>query len=196
MLELDAEQAEISDEEYQARRKKLFAERARILKAARDRKMARINRLAALQDEYKVDAQNIARKSPVLHASVTRCSSVFSSLVLKEELAAQIRAEEELLLNLMNPAEREQRVRARNEDTARTRALTEQERRQREAQLQAALAETKRLALVRAGEIISRELQKRSENAMYAEFKDLMTAQQISRAFTYSYFSSLEQAFD
>ena len=105
----------------------------------------------------------------------------FFSLDLEEELEAQIRAEENLLLSMMNPEER-----------ARQRLLAERERVQREEELLAALAETKRMAATRAADIMAKELQKRSENSMYAELKDLVTEQKVSRAFTYSYFSLLQ----
>lgn len=111
---------------------------------------------------------------------------------LEEELEAQIRAEEELLLSMMNPEEREEYIRARNEERARQRLITERERVQREEELQAALAETKRMAAIRAAEIMAKELQKRTANSMYAELKDLVTEQKVSRAFTYSYFSLLQ----
>ena len=116
----------------------------------------------------------------------------FFSLDLEEELEAQIRAEENLLLSMMNPEEREDYIRARNEERARQRLLAERERVQREEELQAALAETKRMAATRAADIMAKELQKRSENSMYAELKDLVTEQKVSRAFTYSYFSLLQ----
>lgn len=120
---------------------------------------------------------------------------VFPPLIdldLEEALEAQIRAEEELLLSMMNPEEREDYIRARNEERARQRLLAERERVQREEELQAALAETKRMAATRAADIMAKELQKRSENSMYAELKDLVTEQKVSRAFTYSYFSLLQ----
>jgi hypothetical protein len=93
---------------------------------------------------------------------------------------------------MMNPEEREDYIRARNEERARQRLLAERERVKREEELQAALAETKRMAAMRAAEITAKELQKRTANAMYAELKDLVTEQKISRAFTYSYFSLLQ----
>ena len=93
---------------------------------------------------------------------------------------------------MMNPEEREDYIRARNEERARQRLLLERERVQREEELQAALAETKRMAATRAADIMAKELQKRSENSMYAELKDLVTEQKVSRAFTYSYFSLLQ----
>lgn len=116
----------------------------------------------------------------------------FVFLDLEEELEAQIRAEEELLLSMMNPEEREDYIRARNEERARQRLVAERERAKREEELQAALAETKRMATVRAAEIMAKELQKRSSNTLYAELKDLITEQKVSRAFTYSYYSLLQ----
>lgn len=108
------------------------------------------------------------------------------------ELEAQIRAEEDLLLGMMNPEEREDYIRARNEERARQRLVAERERLKREEELQAALAETKRMAAIRAAEIMAKELQQRSNNSMYAELKDLVTEQKVSRAFTYSYYSLLQ----
>jgi hypothetical protein len=116
----------------------------------------------------------------------------FLSLELEDELEAQIRAEEELLLSLMNPDEREDYIRARNEERARQRLMAEREHVKREEELQAALAETKRMAAIRAAEIMAKEIQKRSKNSMYAELKNLVTEQKVSRAFTYSYFSFLQ----
>ena len=107
-------------------------------------------------------------------------------------MEAQVRAEEELMLSMMNPEEREEYIRARNEERARQRLLAERERLKREEELQAALAETKRMAALRAAEIMSEELKMRSANTMYAELRDLITEQKISRAFTYSYFSLLQ----
>jgi len=92
----------------------------------------------------------------------------------------------------MNPDEREDYIRAKNEEHARQRLLAEREHVKREEELQAALAETKRMATERAAEIMAKELQKRSTNSMYAELKDLVTEQKVSRAFTYSYFSLLQ----
>lgn len=97
-----------------------------------------------------------------------------------------------MLLSMMNPEEREEYIRARNEERARARLLAERERVKREEELQAALAETKRMAAIRAGEIMAHELQMRSSNSLYAELTDLITEQKISRAFTYSYFSLLQ----
>jgi hypothetical protein len=119
-------------------------------------------------------------------------SIFFVFIELEEELEAQIRAEEELLLSIMNPEEREDYIRARNEERARQRLLAEREHAKREEELQAALSETKRMATLRAAEIMATELQKRSENSMYAELKDLITEQKVSRAFTYSYYSLLQ----
>lgn len=96
------------------------------------------------------------------------------------------------MLSMMNPEEREEYIRARNEERARQRLIAEREREKREEELQAALAETKRMAALRAAEIMAKELQKRSTNSMYAELKDLVTEQKVSRAFTYSYFSLLQ----
>ena len=93
---------------------------------------------------------------------------------------------------MMNPEEREDYIRARNEERARQRLLAERERLKREEELQAALAETKRMAAIRAAEITAHEFQKRSNNSVYAELKDLVTEQNVSRAFTYSYFSLLQ----
>lgn len=109
-----------------------------------------------------------------------------------EELEAQIRAEEELMLSMMNPEEREDYIRARNEERARQRLIADRERAKREEELQTALAETKRMAAIRAAEVMAKELQKRSANALYAELKDLITEQKVSRAFTYSYYSLLQ----
>jgi hypothetical protein len=92
----------------------------------------------------------------------------------------------------MNPDEREEYIRARNEERARQRLLTERERVKREEELQAALAETKRMAALRAAEIMAKEFQIRSTNSLYAELKDLVTEQKVSRAFTYSYYSLLQ----
>lgn len=92
----------------------------------------------------------------------------------------------------MNPEEREDYFRARNEERNRQHLAAERERVKREEELQAALAETKRMAAVRAAEIMAKELRKRTANSMYAELKDLVTEQKISRAFTYSYFSLLQ----
>ncbi len=108
------------------------------------------------------------------------------------ELDAQVQAEEELLLSMMNPEERDDYIRARNEERARQLLLSEREHVKREEELQAALAETKRMATERTAEIMAKELQKRSTNSMYAELKDLVTEQKVSRAFTYSYFSLLQ----
>lgn len=123
------------------------------------------------------------------------CSSSSSFVIVLEigdELEAQIRAEEDLMFNMMSLEEREEYIRARNEERARQRLLAERERLKREEELQAALAETKRMAALRAAEIMSQELQMRSANVMYAELQDLITEQKISRAFTYSYFSLLQ----
>ncbi|CAF4001018.1 unnamed protein product [Rotaria sp. Silwood2] len=168
LRKLDGERDGLTDEEYQERRKKLFAERTRVLKAAYDRKMDRLKRQTGIPDGGRVDGEKAA------------------------ELEAQIRAEEDLLLSMMNPEEREDYIRARNEERARQRLLTERERMKREEELQTALAETKRMAAIRAAEIMAKELQKRSNNSMYAELKDLVTEQKVSRAFTYSYFSLLQ----
>ena len=111
---------------------------------------------------------------------------------MQDELEAQVRAEEDQLLSMMNPEEREEYIRARNEERARQRLLAERERLKREEELQAALAETKRMAAIRAGEIMAKELQVRSTNVLYAEMKELMNEEKISRAFTYSYFSLLQ----
>jgi len=92
----------------------------------------------------------------------------------------------------MNPEEREVYIRARNEERARQRLITERERAKRQEELQAALAETKRMAAIRAAEVIAKELQKRSANSLYAELNNLVTEQKVSRAFTYSYFSLLQ----
>ena len=43
---MDAEREGLTDEEYQSRRKNLFAERTQVLKGAYDRKMDRIKRQA------------------------------------------------------------------------------------------------------------------------------------------------------
>ncbi|CAF1162643.1 unnamed protein product [Rotaria sordida] len=168
LRKLDSERGGLTDEEYQERRKKLFAERTRVLKAAYDRKMDRLKRQTGIPDGGYVDGEQAA------------------------ELEAQIRAEEDLLLSMMNPEEREDYIRARNEERARQRLLAERERMKREEELQTALAETKRMAAIRAAEIMAKELQKRSNNSMYAELKDLVTEQKVSRAFTYSYFSLLQ----
>lgn len=48
LRKLDAEREGLTDEEYQARRKNLFAERTQVLKVAYDRKMERIKRRAGL----------------------------------------------------------------------------------------------------------------------------------------------------
>jgi hypothetical protein len=117
---------------------------------------------------------------------------IFIFIDLEEELQAQIRAEEELLLSMMNPEEREEYIRARNEERARQRLLTERDRVKREEELQAALAETKRMAALRAAEIMAKEFEIRSTNSLYAELKDLVTEQKVSRAFTYSYYSLLQ----
>lgn len=93
---------------------------------------------------------------------------------------------------MMNPEERDDYIRARNEERARQLLLSEREHVKREEELQAALAETKRMATERTAEIMAKELQKRSTNSMYAELKDLVTEQKVSRAFTYSYFSLLQ----
>lgn len=111
---------------------------------------------------------------------------------LEQELQAQIRAEEEHLLSMMSPEEREEYIRARNEERARQRLLAERERLKREEELQAALAETKRMAAIRAAEIMAKELQVRSSNFLYAEMKELIVEQKVSRAFTYSYFTILK----
>ncbi len=92
----------------------------------------------------------------------------------------------------MSPEEREDYIRARNEERNRKRLSDERERVKREEELQTALAETKRMAAIRAAEIMAKELQQRSANSMYAELKNLVTEQKISRAFTYSYFSLLQ----
>ncbi|CAF4663000.1 unnamed protein product [Rotaria sp. Silwood1] len=168
LRKLDNDREGLTDEEYQERRKKLFAERTRVLKAAYDRKMDRLKRQTGISDGGRIDGEKAA------------------------ELEAQIRAEEELLLSMMNPEEREDYIRARNEERARQRLLAERERMKREEELQTALAETKRMAAIRAAEIMAKELQKRSNNSMYAELKDLVTEQKVSRAFTYSYFSLLQ----
>ncbi|CAF4847486.1 unnamed protein product [Rotaria sp. Silwood1] len=168
LRKLDNDREGLTDEEYQERRKKLFAERTRVLKAAYDRKMDRLKRQTGISDGGRIDGEKA------------------------DELEAQIRAEEELLLSMMNPEEREDYIRARNEERARQRLLAERERMKREEELQTALAETKRMAAIRAAEIMAKELQKRSNNSMYAELKDLVTEQKVSRAFTYSYFSLLQ----
>ncbi len=108
------------------------------------------------------------------------------------KLEDQIHGEEDLFLSMMNPAEREDYIRARNEERVRQRLAAERERVQREEELQAALSETKRMAAIRAAEIMAKELEKRSANSMYAELKNLVTEQKVSRAFTYSYFSLLQ----
>lgn len=51
----------MTDEEYQAHRKKLFAERSRVIKAAYDRKMERLKRQAAMKGTGKIDEQDINR---------------------------------------------------------------------------------------------------------------------------------------
>jgi hypothetical protein len=117
---------------------------------------------------------------------------IFIFIDFEEELQAQIRVEEELLLSMMNPEEREEYIRARNEERARQRLLTERDRVKREEELQAALAETKRMAALRAAEIMAKEFEIRSTNSLYAELKDLVTEQKVSRAFTYSYYSLLQ----
>jgi hypothetical protein len=117
---------------------------------------------------------------------------IFIFIDFEEELQDQIRVEEELLLSMMNPEEREEYIRARNEERARQRLLTERDRVKREEELQAALAETKRMAALRAAEIMAKEFEIRSTNSLYAELKDLVTEQKVSRAFTYSYYSLLQ----
>lgn len=56
----------MTDEEYQAHRKKLFAERSRVIKAAYDRKMERLKRQAAMKGTGKIDEQDINRSYFVL----------------------------------------------------------------------------------------------------------------------------------
>ncbi|CAF4339793.1 unnamed protein product [Rotaria socialis] len=168
LRKLDIDREGLTDEEYQERRKKLFSERTRVLKAAYDRKMDRLKRQKGIPDGTRIEGEQAA------------------------QLDAQIRAEEETLLSMMNAEEREDYIRARNEERARQRLLAERERFKRGEELQAALAETKRMATIRAAEIMAKELQHRSNNVMYAELKDLVTEQKVSRAFTYSYFSLLQ----
>jgi hypothetical protein len=89
-------------------------------------------------------------------------------------------------LNTMNF---EEYIRARNAEQAQKQLLLERERIKRQEELRAALEETKRLAAIRAAEIMARELRLRAANVSYAELSDLVTQQKISRAFTYSYFT-------
>ena len=183
----------MTDEEYQAHRKKLFAERSRVIKAAYERKMERIKRQATLAGNGKIDEQDASRSYLLFSPrSLNSISFFLPRLELEDDLEAQIRAEEEMMFSMMSLEEREEYIRARNEERARQRLLAERERLKREEELQAALAETKRMAALRAAEIMSQELQMRSANAMYAELQDLITEQKISRAFTYSYFSLLQ----
>ncbi len=152
LRKLDSDRESLTEEEYELRRRKLLAERTRVLKSAYDRKM----------DEQQ------------------------------QPIDSQPKGEEDDLLSSMNPAEREDYIRARNAERARQREAAERERVQREEELQAALAETKRMAAIRAAEIMAKELKKRSANSMYAELRSLVTEQKVSRAFTYSYFSLLQ----
>ena len=93
---------------------------------------------------------------------------------------------------MMNSTEREDYIRARNEERTRQRLMAEREDAKREEELQAAIGETKRMAAIRAAEIMAKELRQREKNSMYNELKNLVTEQKISRAFTYSYYSLLQ----
>ncbi|CAF5228308.1 unnamed protein product, partial [Rotaria magnacalcarata] len=92
LRKLDVDREGLTDEEYQERRKKLFSERTRVLKAAYDRKMDRLKRQKGIPDGTRIEGEQAA------------------------QLDAQIRAEEETLLSMMNPEEREDYIRARNEE--------------------------------------------------------------------------------
>lgn len=62
LRKLDAEREGMTDEEYQAHRKKLFAERSRVIKAAYDRKMERLKRQGAMASAGVIDEQEVNRQ--------------------------------------------------------------------------------------------------------------------------------------
>ena len=61
MRKLDAEREGLTDDEYQARRKKLFAERTRVLKGAYERKMDRLKRQPGVAGAGRLDGDEAAR---------------------------------------------------------------------------------------------------------------------------------------
>ena len=63
LRKLDADREGLTDEEYQARRKKLFAERTRVLKVAYDRKSDRLKRQAGIGGAGHIDGEEAARRN-------------------------------------------------------------------------------------------------------------------------------------
>jgi hypothetical protein len=61
LRKLDGDREGLTEEEYQAHRKKLFAERTRVLKAAYDRKMDRLKRNTGTASSGHLDGEAAAR---------------------------------------------------------------------------------------------------------------------------------------